>query len=129
MRSCTALTLIVSALTVALLNIDCGEILVDCGIDGTVVDAATGAPIDSARVYVTFISYPPPSGERHLGDVTHENGGFSIWPVGCKGFHVVDVEREGYLPARQIVHGSGPVVFELEKSILPPLGNAEETVE
>ena len=128
-RTCAALILILSALTIALLSINCGETLVDCAIFGTVVDAATGAPIDSARVYVTYIGYPPPSGERHLGAYTHKNGGFSIFPVGCKGFHMIDVEKEGYLPARQIVQGSDPVVFELEKGILPPLGNAEETVE
>jgi hypothetical protein len=82
---------------------------------GHVVDAETGEPIDSARVYVTSYVLPPGWGDRrHLDCYTDANGEFELW-YGSDALRLFEVEKESYLPASETLKGSGELFFALEK--------------
>lgn len=82
---------------------------VDCDITGLVVDAGTDMPIDSARVYVTYVPY---SMERRFICLTDAAGHFSLF-VGCDDLHVVEVEKDGYLKASMVIR-NGDARFALQ---------------
>jgi hypothetical protein len=113
---------VLAILAVALAGAGCDHKLVDYIISGVVVDAGTGAPIDSARVYVAYFDPPFSFGERHLESLTDENGKFRIL-FGFEAVVIVDVEKEGYVPARQILKGGGYPYFALEH--VAPVSNAK----
>ena len=116
-RMCNLKSVILLALVLAgvvLFGFGCGRNLGDSLIEGTVIDADTRAPVDSARVYATYIDSSRSSQVRRFVGLTDENGQFSKW-TGFHAFDIIEVEKEGYLPARQVVHGGGELLFALEK--------------
>ena len=101
---------------VVLLGLGCGhKSAPECSVRCTVIDADTRAPLDSASVYVTYVDYFGVSHARHFVGLTDENGELTARGIGCKGFNIIDVEREGYLPSRQVVHEGEDLVFVLEQ--------------
>lgn len=100
---------------VVLFGFGCQHILRDCAIDITAIDAATEVPFDSVRVYSTYVNpFQNPSQARRFVGLTDENGKFRMW-TGCDALDIIDVEKEGYQPARREVHGGGDLLFALEK--------------
>jgi len=86
-------------------------------IHGIVVDGGSGAPVDSARVYVTYYrSVPVWPGKRHLECYSAADGEFSLW-YDSGGVRLFEIEKEGYLPASQTLEGSGQLYFMLERSV------------
>jgi uncharacterized GH25 family protein len=88
-------------------------------VTGDVSDAVSGVPIDSARVYVTYLDvanhYEP---RRMFECFTDENGMFRVFCT-CHGFRIVEVEKDGYLsPPPVVVQGSGEFHFAMEPDTL-----------
>ncbi len=125
MRARIATTLMLSVSVIMLIGAGCEKPTggsADCAIAVVVVDASTEAPIDSAQVFLTYVdlSFPPYVGKRRLAGVTDDNGRLYIFPVGCHGIHIVEVEKEGYLTEKQTEHGSGDLYFALQP--IPRIG-------
>ncbi len=100
---------------VGLFGLGCQHIEGEGGIDCTVIDVDTRAPVDSARVYATYVDYFGVAYDRYLQGLTDETGKFMV-RTGGTSIHIVDVEKEGYLPSRQIARGgSVQLLFALEK--------------
>jgi hypothetical protein len=109
--------MIVTTFAVALMGIACPGVKVDCDITGLVVDGDTDSPVDSARVYIASVYIPvgsPEHLEPHFVCLTDEAGKFSMF-VGCDRIHILDVEKEGYVPARKVVRAGSDVTFTLER--------------
>jgi hypothetical protein len=119
MRARVPSILVLAISAILLFDVGCEEPpkgLGDCGIACAVVDAGSGVPIDSARVFLTPVGLTPPHvGRRTFVGLTDKNGEFLIWPVGCDGLHIVGVEKESYVTATQVVDGAGDLDFALEK--------------
>jgi len=101
-------TLILTAVVLAgaaLLGPSCEHKLGEGAIRCTVIDADTRVPVDSARVYVTYVDYFGVARDRHLAGLTDDNGEFTVWTSGHT-LHIIDVEKEGYLSSRQWAHGA-----------------------
>jgi len=116
-RRCNLKSVILPLMVLASLvfcGFGCGRNLGDSLIEGTVIDADTGAPVDSARVYSTYVDQLHSSQVRSLVGLTDENGQFLEW-TGSHAFDIIEVEKESYLPAAQVVHGGGKLLFALEK--------------
>jgi len=113
LRSVILIAVIVVGIVVLGFGCEMGHKLSDCRIDVTVIDADTQVPVDSVRVYDTYVDYFGVSHSRHLRGLTDENGKFST-VTGCGAFDIIDVEKEGYQPAKQQLYGGGEVLFALE---------------
>lgn len=96
----------------------CQHTMGDARIRVTVIDAGTELPVDSVRVYCTYVEPVPfhSSRVRRLAGLTDENGQFSTLTA-PDAFDIIGVEKEGYLPARQSLHGGGELLFRLERII------------
>jgi len=112
-------TLILTAVVVAgaaLLGPGCEHTLGEGAIRCTVIDADTRVPVDSARVYVTYVDYFGVASGRHLAGLTDDSGEFTV-RTNAHPLHIVDVEKEGYLPSRQWAHGAAvDLLFALTKA-------------
>ena len=86
----------------------------DCKIRGEVRDAVSGVPVDSAKIYVSYVAVSYADEDtRFFACVADENGTFSSF-CSCHGFHIVEVEKDGYLsPPAAIVQGGGEVYFSM----------------
>ena len=103
-------------ISTVLLCFGCQRTMGDARIRVTVIDAGTELPVDSVRVYCTYVDPVPfhSTRVRRLKGLTDENGQFST-VTAPDAFDIIDVEKEGYLPARQSVHGGGELLFRLER--------------
>jgi len=121
MRACMASAFTLAVIALALAGVDCSHKSLDYVISGVVVDSGTGAPIDSARVCLSYLDPPFSFAERHLECLTDQNGSFRIL-FDFEAILIVDVEKEGYLPAGQVLKGGGYLYFALQE--VPSQSNA-----
>jgi len=125
MKDYRPLSLLGVAFTLALSVSGCSKATDDCVIFGTVTDATSSVAIDSVGIYVTHFDVPIPDGmRRRFVELTDENGSFRFW-AGCEVFHVVEVEKEGYVsPPARLLKGGGEIHFVMEPDTLARLNAA-----